>query len=313
MPGLIFTRADVIALKNDPDYPEKWVRDRLAEDPSLLGLGPLLLRDVEHTQPRAGRLDLLFSDPLDHKRFEVELMLGPMDESHVIRAIEYWDSERRRTPQYDHCAVLVAEQISGRFMNVLGLFSPFIPIIAVQMIALRVNEYLTLQFYRVHGDNRVDRPERSGERAVPDAVIWSERSGGERRWNERRGKEVETPSLATPNLAPALLDECLNILRSIDPAIVLDHRRDTVALSRGERRTECISFFPHRNFLGVKARANNKQEWLTRLESAGIVVLSGGPLRKRIHFRLTLEQAREQRELLRDLFATCLREQGFAT
>src|ERR1035438_8772121 len=156
MSGLIFTRADVIVLKTHPDYPEKWVRDRLAEDPSLLGLGPLILRDVERTQARTGRLDLLFSDTLDHKRFEVELMLGPMDESHVIRAIEYWDTERRRTPQYDHCAVLVAEQISARFINVLGLFSPFIPIIAVQMIALRVNEYLTLQFNRIHGESHAD-------------------------------------------------------------------------------------------------------------------------------------------------------------
>ncbi len=301
MPALIFTRAEAIVLKNHPDYPEKWVRDRLAEDPSMLGLGPLLLRDVERTQPRSGRLDLLFSDPLDHKRFEVELMLGSMDESHVIRAIEYWDSERRRTPQYDHCAVLVAEQISARFMNVLRLFSPFIPLIAVQMIALRVNEYLTLQFYRVQGESHADRPERTDDRPLPDAASWG----------ERRGHEAETPSRA-PNLAPVLLDECLNILRSIDPAIALDHRRDTVTLSRGERHTECLSFFPHRDFLGVKARANNKQEWLNRLESAGIVVLSGGPLRKRIHFRLTLEQARAQRELLRELFAACLREQGFA-
>src|ERR1035438_8476308 len=299
MSGLIFTRAEVLVLKNQPDYPEKWVRDRLAEDPSLLGLGPLILRDVERTQPRTGRLDLLFSDPLNHKRYEVELMLGGMDESHVIRAIEYWDSERRRTPQYDHCAVLVAEHISARFMNVLQLFSPFIPIIAVQMIALRVNEYLTLQFYRVHGERRVERPDRHDDRALPDSVTWS----------ERRAPETQTP--AAPNLAPVLLEECLNILRTIDPNIALDHRRDTVTLSRGERHTECISFFPHREFLGVKARANNKQEWLTRLETAGIVVLSGGPLRKRTHFRLTLEQAREHRELLRELFATCLREQRF--
>jgi hypothetical protein len=294
MPGLIFTRAEVLVLKNQPDYPEKWVRDRLAEDPSLLGLGPLILRDVERTQPRTGRLDLLFSDPLNHKRYEVELMLGAMDESHVIRAIEYWDTERRRTPQYDHCAVLVAEHISARFMNVLALFSPFIPIIAVQMIALRVNEYLTLQFYRVHGEGRAERPERT------ESVTWS----------EPRSSEVEAPAMA-PNLAPAMLEECLNILRSIDPGIALDHRHDTVTLSRGERHTECISFFPHRDFLGVKARANNKKEWLARLETAGIVVLSGGPSRKRTHFRLTLEQAKEHRELLRDLFATCLREQGF--
>ncbi len=80
---LTFSKGEVLSLKNHPDYAEKWVRDRLAEDPSLLGFGPLLLRDVERTQPRTGRLDLLFSDPLDQRRYEVELMLGQMDESHV--------------------------------------------------------------------------------------------------------------------------------------------------------------------------------------------------------------------------------------
>ena len=31
-----------------------------------------------------------------------------MDESHIIRTIEYWDIERRRYPQYEHVAVIVA-------------------------------------------------------------------------------------------------------------------------------------------------------------------------------------------------------------
>jgi hypothetical protein len=279
MPGLIYTKAEIISLKAHPDYAEKWVRDRLAEDPSVLGLGPLVLREVERTQPRAGRLDLLFSDPLDHRRYEVELMLDPMDESHVIRAIEYWDSERKRAPRHEHHAVLVAEQVGPRFLNVLELFAPVIPIIAVQMIALRVNEYLTLQFIRVLG-----RDERREERRL---------------------------ITDTPNLAPMLMDECLAILGSIDPTITLDQRRDMVALARGEHRSECLSFFPHRDFLGVKARARQKEEWLTRLESAGIVVLSGGPLRKRTHFRLTLDQVRDRRDLLRELFEVCMREQGF--
>jgi hypothetical protein len=289
MPGLIYTKAEIISLKTHPDYAEKWVRDRLAEDPSVLGLGPLILREVERTQPRAGRLDLLFSDPLDHRRYEVELMLGPMDESHVIRAIEYWDSERKRAPRHEHYAVLVAEQVGPRFLNILELFSPVIPIIAVQMIALRVNEYLALQFIRVHDGKMSDR--------MFDR-------GADRREERQFVSDV-------PNLAPALMDECLAILRSIDPTITLDQRRDMVALARGETRTECLSFFPHRDFLGVKARVRQKEDWLARLESAGIVVLSGGPLRKRTHFRLTLDQVKDRRDLLRELFEACMREQGF--
>src|SRR3989442_11609419 len=41
--------------------------------------------------------------------------------SHIIRTIEYWDNERRRYPAYEHIAVLVAEQVTARFLNVIGL------------------------------------------------------------------------------------------------------------------------------------------------------------------------------------------------
>jgi hypothetical protein len=56
--------------------------------------------------------------------------LGMTDESHIIRTVEYWDTERRRWPQYEHVAVIVAEEITGRFFNVISLFNGFIPIIA---------------------------------------------------------------------------------------------------------------------------------------------------------------------------------------
>ena len=117
MAGLSYAKAEIVSLKDHPDYQEKWVRDRIVEDPAILGLGDLSVKDVERVQPRVGRLDLLLSDSLDRRRFEVELMLGGVDESHVIRAIEYWDKERKRLPHYQHCAVLVAEQVPGRFLN----------------------------------------------------------------------------------------------------------------------------------------------------------------------------------------------------
>ena len=43
------------------------------------------VRDVERPQPQAGRLDLLLREPDTGKRYEVELMLGAVDESHIIR------------------------------------------------------------------------------------------------------------------------------------------------------------------------------------------------------------------------------------
>jgi hypothetical protein len=75
-------------------------------------LGDLVVEDEERIQPRAGRLDLLFQDPEASKRYEVEVQLGKTDEAHIIRAVESWDIERKRYPQYGHTAVIVVDDIS---------------------------------------------------------------------------------------------------------------------------------------------------------------------------------------------------------
>lgn len=65
-----------------------WVQDLISNDPSILGLGDLVLRDRERIQPRAGRLDLLLQDPESKRRYEVEIQLGSTDKAHIIRTFE---------------------------------------------------------------------------------------------------------------------------------------------------------------------------------------------------------------------------------
>jgi hypothetical protein len=133
-----FTKSKPVSLKVHPSLDERWLQQRIIEDSTLLGLGDLTVQDVERRQPRAGRLDLLLSDPETGTRYEVEIQLGATDEAHIIRTIEYWDIERSRYPQFDHVAVLVAEDITSRFLNVINLFNKQIPLVAIQMRALDV-------------------------------------------------------------------------------------------------------------------------------------------------------------------------------
>ena len=105
IPCVEFFKAKPISLRSHPEFDEKWLQRRLHEDPSLLGLGDLSVKDVERRQPRGGRLDMLLSDPETGTRYEVEIQLGPTDEAHIIRTIEYWDVEKARYPQYEHVAV----------------------------------------------------------------------------------------------------------------------------------------------------------------------------------------------------------------
>ena len=138
-----------VSLLTSPDVTEALIQQKIYDDPSILGLGDLVPRDKERPQPRAGRLDLLLQDRDTGRRYEVELQLGKTDESHIIRTIEYWDIEKKRYPQYDHCAVIVAEDITSRFLNVVSLFNGFIPLIAIQLNAFKVGDDIALAFTKV--------------------------------------------------------------------------------------------------------------------------------------------------------------------
>jgi predicted transport protein len=162
-----------INLKSHPQFNERWLQDIIAEEPTLLGIGDVILKDKERIHVRAGRLDLLLQDADGHGRYEVEIQLGGTDESHIIRTIEYWDIERRKYPQYDHTAVIIAEDITSRFLNVISLFNGFIPIMAIQVTAIETPEGVGLQFTKILDTIKLGYLEEDEETAEPtDRNYW---------------------------------------------------------------------------------------------------------------------------------------------
>jgi len=140
--------AKSISIK-DTGKDEYWLQDQIYDNPNCLGLGELETIEREKKQSSGGRLDILLKDPEDETMYEVEIMLGETDESHIIRTIEYWDNEKRRWPQRQHFAVLVAEHINKRFFNVIYLLSNTIPIIAIQASLVEVHGKQSLLFTKI--------------------------------------------------------------------------------------------------------------------------------------------------------------------
>ena len=141
------TNSARVSLKNHPEIKEAAIQQFIFDNPAVLGLGDLSPIRREKIQPSGGRLDLLLGD--DDTRYEVEIQLGATDPSHIIRTIEYWDMEKKRYPQYNHCAVIIAEEITSRFMNVISLFNGAIPLIAIQLSATMVGNDISLNFVKV--------------------------------------------------------------------------------------------------------------------------------------------------------------------
>lgn len=277
-----YLKPERLWLRSHPDYSEKWIQRLIADDPSILGLGDLVLRDQERPQPRAGRLDLLLQDVETKRRYEVELQLGSTDETHIIRTIEYWDIERKRYPQYDHCAVIVAEEITSRFLNVISLFNGSIPLIAIQMQALRVGDNITLVFTTVLNElsrGVVDEDE-DAETAPTDRAYWEARA-----------------SKATLSL----VDNMLTMAKQIDSSLELKYNKFYVGFSREGQPYNFVVFYPKKSYVTFQPRLPKTEELDAKIDGSGIETLEYNMRSGRYRLRLDKEQVRNNAETLREL------------
>jgi len=252
VPGLTYAKPERVWLKSDPDHDERWLQDRIGEDPSLLGLGDLILKDRERAQPHAGRLDLLMQEPVTGKRYEVEIQLGKTDEAHIIRTVEYWDIERKRYPQYEHAAVLVAEDFTSRFLNVIGLFNGLIPLVAIQLNAVKLGGNISLVFTRVLDEMPLGLVDEDEDiRAVTDRAYWEKQSSKQ---------------------TMALVDELNECLREIDPKLALKYTKFYIGLARDGRSDNFVSFTPRKDWLWLSIRLPRDDETQSQLDSVGLEV-----------------------------------------
>jgi len=149
-------------------HDEYWLRDRIFDDPTQLGLGELQAVMKEKSQSQGGRLDLILKNPEDDSMFEVELQLGATDESHIIRTIEYWDNVKRKWPNRSHTAVLVAEEITNRFFNVVQLLGMAVPIIGIQANIVQIGSLKGLNFTKVIDSYEEPEEEETEQRAYDE-------------------------------------------------------------------------------------------------------------------------------------------------
>ena len=284
-------KPQVVPLKNTPGLSEKWLQDQIAADPSILGLGKLDLKDRERIQPSAGRLDLLFEDPDTNpiRRYEVELQLGKTDESHIIRTIEYWDIERQRYPHFDHCAVIVAEDITSRFLNVIRLFNRSIPLIAIKVQAIQVGEEVGLVFTIVmdempRGGPEVDEPPKATNR-----TYWE--------------------SLGSPKTVK-LADRVLELINSFAPGFELNYNKHYIGLAQNGKAINFTTFRPQRTALRFEVCLPKTPETSNTIEQSGLEELGYDATFGYYKIRLTAEDIEKHQVLLVELMKAALAERN---
>lgn len=253
MTGVQLLKHEILSLKDHAELDEVWVHAQIKQDPSILGLGSLVLKDSERRQAKAGRLDLLLADTgvEPERRFELEVQLGPTDESHIIRTIEYWDLERRVLPKYEHVAVIAAEDITSRFFNVIHLFNRAIPIIALKMVALQVEGGVVLHFVKVL-DETAYRPEEKDTSSPADRSYWENASSKE---------------------SVLALDSLFRIIGSINKELTAHYTQSYVVPELSGRNWGFVWFYPKKRFIRTSVFMPDDAKakiWVEKLSSQGV-------------------------------------------
>lgn len=260
---------------------EAWLQQQVLADPSLLGLGDLHVIQREKIQLSGGRIDFLMADFENETRFEIEVMLGAVDESHIIRTIEYWDVERQRYPSLEHRAVIVAEEITSRFFNVIRLLNRAVPIMAIQLSAFQFDDHVVLQFIRV-----LDTAEFAAD---PDDEVAVE-PASRAHWEAKKKPELLAVVDSIAALAPT---------KNGEPKIT--YNRGHIAL--GTSGYNFCWFYPRKVAwhcaMVVKVSLERRLEIIDSLEEAGLEAVSHG--RSGIRLNLKLSEIEAHRDAIAEL------------
>jgi len=250
-------------------FNEAWLQKQISDDPSLLGLGDLQVIKRERTQLSGGRIDFLMADFESDTRYEIEVMLGAVDESHIIRTIEYWDVERQRYPTFQHCAVIVAEEITSRFFNVIRLLNRAVPLMAIQLSAFQVNNDIVLQFIKLLDTNEFNPNGDGDEPESPET--------NRAYWENRTKPEIL-----------AVVDACRSLVPITHGEPKLSYNKGHIALTTGGY-VFCW-FFPRKVAthcaVWVKVGVADRQAVIDRLEEQGLEALSKGKASIRMNIRM---------------------------
>lgn len=270
-----YIKLENISLKNHPEINEKWVQQKIEEDPSILGLGDLSLRQSEKIQQTGGRLDILLQDDASDTRYAVELQLGRTDETHIIRTIEYWDNERKRNQNYKYVAVIIAEDITNRFFNVISLFNGSIPIIAIQLKAIKYKNEIGLDFTTVLDLITPDEEEEIGE--TVDRAYWEKRA------------TKDTVKMA---------DKLLSYIDEFIGGFTLKYNKHYIGLFQNDVAKNFVSFQPRKSTLQLNVKLTKSEDVNEIIDNSDLDQIAYDNQWKQYRFRVKQQDLVNNKEVI---------------
>jgi hypothetical protein len=151
--------------------------------------------------------------------------------------------------------VIVAEDITARFLNVIQLFNGAIPLIALKMTAYKVGDQTALTFVKVLGEQTLGLVDEDEPVAEPtDRYDWDAK--------------------ASPKTL-ALTDDLLKLVKQVEPAAELKYNKHYIGLEVGGAARNFVVFRPRKAHVIVEFKLPAQgPDSKAALEDAALVPLA---------------------------------------
>jgi predicted transport protein len=164
------------------------------------------------------------------------------------------------------------------------------PLVAIQMQALKIGDHTTLVFTTVMNvltRGLIDEDE-DAEAAPADRAYW-----------ENKGTRTTV----------AIADQVLDIARECDPSLTLKYNKFYIALAK-EGRYNFVGLQPQKSVLLLQIRLKQSDDVQAKIDAAGLDTLSYDARSGDYRFRLTIEDLGKHREILRELIQLAYESQN---
>ncbi len=177
-------------------------------------------------------------------------------------------------------AVLVAEDITSRFLNVISLFNKAIPLIVIQLRALDVDGVLTMSATTVLDLARAGIEEEDEAGQAADRGYWAS-----------RGSEASL----------GVAEQVLALVNEITAGMALKYNKYYIGLAHDGIADNFVAFRPRREYTLVDFRIPRSDEVTALINDSGVERMSYEKRAGCFRLRLTSKDVAAHRELLLDL------------
>ncbi len=152
----------------------------------------------------------------------------------------------------------------------------YIPLVAIQMQALKFGEQVSLVFTTVLNEMRLGlvEEEKEGEREVTDRDYWEKRAG---------------------KTTLAMTDELFQTLKSWDSELALRYYKFKIGLTKNGQPNNFVVFRPKKQWLRLEPRLERSDEVDAKLEEAGLDIMDYHSRSGRYRIKLNAGDIKKQK------------------